>query len=84
MAQIVEPDEIGKIFAIFGIAADIAALIGSTLFSTIYYATEDMYPALIFWILVCICAILFVSVLWVHVIFAREQRNVTHTIKQDK
>ncbi len=75
ITQIVAVDEIGKVFTGFGIAADVATIVGTALYSAIYYATESFFPQLTFWFIAGLMVFCFIIVSWVHVMFQRETKR---------
>ncbi len=71
-AQIIPANDVGKIFAGMAIGTDIGMLVGTTLFNSIYRASEEFFPGLVFLVAAAITLLLLLMVLWVHIQHKRE------------
>ena len=67
VAQLVEPNEVGKAFIVFGIAADIAFISGLAVYNNVYAATVDWMPGFVFLFVALLSLCCFLCYLYVHI-----------------
>lgn len=67
IAQLVEVDEVGKVFTANGVTADLAFVLSTLLFNNIYSATVKFFPGFVFVFAAGLMLVCFLIVLAVHI-----------------
>lgn len=75
LVRLVEPDEVGKTLAANGIAADLAFVCSTLVFTNIYRATVATYSGMVFLIAAATLVCCFGAVLWMRFDRARQARR---------
>lgn len=75
IAQLVEPNEVGKAFTANGVTADLAFVLSTLLFNTIYSQTVFFFAGTVFLFAAVLLAVCFFIVLWVHIDNAKIESN---------
>lgn len=72
MVQLVEQEEVGRAFSLFGIAADAAFIITNLIYNNIYSATVKNFPGFIFYLIAFLQTCIAGVMVWVHFQSIRE------------
>lgn len=75
-SRLVRRDEVGKAFAAFMLAGEMALILATLLLNTIYQASVSFYPGLVFiFVSVCVVLVGFLPMLWVHLNYDEEDED---------
>lgn len=79
-SKVVSIEERGKIFAILAVADSAVPLVSSAIYSQVYIATLESYPAAIYWVTVASQFLLFDFILFVHFSMRRSMASDIQTL----
>lgn len=82
--QLVPYEEIGRVFSLFGIGGDLAAIFTNLIYNNIYRATVEWFSGFMFEFITGMQMLVFLGMLWVHVQSKRERIGMSSiTITRD-
>jgi len=84
VSQLVEHDEVGRVYALFQIAIDVAIILVHTVFNALYKVTLDIYAGFVFVLLAGVMLLCMVPITWVHVDHTRYQKRKLEDMKDLK
>ncbi|XP_026284774.1 proton-coupled folate transporter isoform X1 [Frankliniella occidentalis] len=83
-SKVVSIEERGKIFAILTVADSAVPLVSTVIYSQVYNATVEVYPAAIYWVTVASMALVFIFILFVHLSMKRTLSSDIQTLHTEE
>lgn len=71
--QFISQDELGRLYALFQLATDLALLVSHTLYNALYAATITVFPGFIFIVMAITVLVTFFAIGWIHIDRRREE-----------